>query len=710
MPTSAFQNNAFQSSAFQSTSVPAGIVDVDTLYFTQITPTPENYYFDVIFFKGTSAGTGDNVTLPAHSAGDLLILFLYGSLDTVPNGTVSTNYWNEHSFTLEQSNRRVTIAYKFAASSSETVGTWPGDNTLQVCSVYSGVDQNDPFGGYKYVSHNNTPYLTFGFMDDNPFEEKNATSWVVGFAGVQSSVAEPRTPRGMVNRTCFVSGNIKVGSFDTSKPAYKWDASLVKCLGTVPAATTAVIEVRAARHINPNKVWINNTVDFQWRGVPEYNSLQYTGWSNPAFAESDSDWGGIPVGDNVWQNPSFISVDDDQEASITITGNAIEQKLIGYGFGFGIPSSAKLEGIEVEVKGRYLTGYEPATGTLKLIVDRSDIGTFATEAASASFPVAYSDVPVTFSRGGLGDLWGGVTDPLGYKRSWSVEDLTNTNFGIWVDFDQKINQQRNRVQYLQSRVAYRPINTHEHSVVGPGTVIAATLPFYQYLHNPQTNASLYSSTLAFSQQNQDVSLPTKILLETLDLIQYLQDPSLQQQSVVSVDPLTLALILNQVDLRSIIRSDTVTFSQANQDANLIKNTAVPVDVRSFIQSLQDPTAKSVLITTGIAFSQQDQDVSLPITLQVSKVEFSQDNQTLVLRSTVVSDPSLFSQQLHDTKCNIVINPDTLQQVLQLNDCYPFFIRDVTKIITIVNWSEFEVTPYGLSRLIEREAQLQLLLK
>ena len=96
-----------------------------------------------IAFQASAAAEATTVTLPVHRAGDLLLMVSYKSTNnpaTIPSGWFSCSNANFNGIA-----GNTQIAFKIAASSSETSGTWTSAEFL-VCAVYR------PTTNYHYAT------------------------------------------------------------------------------------------------------------------------------------------------------------------------------------------------------------------------------------------------------------------------------------------------------------------------------------------------------------------------------------------------------------------------------------------------------------------------------------------------------------------------------------------------------------------------------
>lgn len=112
-----------------------------------------------ISYKGFSSSTTTTITLPGHSAGDMIIIFASQTssttVPTVPSagGTVPTwtNIYNN------TTNPSFQCSYAIATDSSTTSGTWTNANVL-VAAVISGQKATSPVGNSSFNARGATGF------------------------------------------------------------------------------------------------------------------------------------------------------------------------------------------------------------------------------------------------------------------------------------------------------------------------------------------------------------------------------------------------------------------------------------------------------------------------------------------------------------------------------------------------------------------------
>lgn len=183
----------------------------------------------ISYISGNSISGTTTLTLPAHQAGDVILMFAYrvGSTTapTVPAGwtTISTGSGGGGSSNASA------VAYKVAASSSETSGTWTGAGHL-IATVYRGCQQSAPIGGNGVATGSGT-VITYPAVT---MSRSNGSSWVVGMAGHRSNNVSIQTPpTGMTNRDFELTASGGLSAVhSTTTGVTSWSATTVSAGGT----------------------------------------------------------------------------------------------------------------------------------------------------------------------------------------------------------------------------------------------------------------------------------------------------------------------------------------------------------------------------------------------------------------------------------------------------------------------------------------------
>jgi hypothetical protein len=123
-------------------------------------------------------------------------------------------------------------------------------------------------------------------------------------------------------------------------------------------------------------------------------------------------------GGNAWANPNNIKVQDGSFATITVPASPGDL-LQATNFGFGLPPSALIQGIFVEVKGKRL-GTAGGTATYTLLKGGTLVGTVNNGQGAVALPTSNGFISI----GGPAALWG---------TGWTPADINAAGFGVSID-------------------------------------------------------------------------------------------------------------------------------------------------------------------------------------------------------------------------------------------------------------------------------------
>lgn len=189
-----------------------------------------------ITFVGSAIAASSSVTIPAHQAGDLLIIHAVddATVPTLPSG------WTNITSGSGSSNADSRIGYKIAANSGTASGTWTNASITSV-SVFRGVDQADPIG----ASATNTPGSSFA-IPGLTLEVTDGTSWV--FAGIASYFydPDPNTASGLTQRTQDDNGPAWNTTYDTNAGVASWGGSTPSGTSFGNNFANSAVELKAA--------------------------------------------------------------------------------------------------------------------------------------------------------------------------------------------------------------------------------------------------------------------------------------------------------------------------------------------------------------------------------------------------------------------------------------------------------------------------------
>jgi hypothetical protein len=133
---------------------------------------------------------------------------------------------------------------------------------------------------------------------------------------------------------------------------------------------------------------------------------------NPSSAISS---GGGTV---AWTSPTNVYASDNSRASVSLGKGVISQYLQATGFGFTIPTTATINGIQVDIE-RYANNTLITDNSVRIIKGGTSSGDDKADTATG-WPAA--DAYATY--GGSTDLWG---------LTWAASDINNSTFGVALD-------------------------------------------------------------------------------------------------------------------------------------------------------------------------------------------------------------------------------------------------------------------------------------
>jgi hypothetical protein len=212
-----------------------------------------------VSYVGASSAESTSVTLPSHQAGDLIVMWVmrFGSTagPTIPAG------WN-YRFLTQRAGTGVSfsiaIAYKIAASSAETSGTWTNATHL-LAGVYRDDADYIVLGTPTYRRAETTTPSYNGKLAATTVSNAEgilsamavSSGWVLGLIGVNLNTAGIDTPpTGMTHRhmlTGATQGRLALADTDAA----------------VSSFTTATVTLAAATN------YISNVVEIVDTGTPK---------------------------------------------------------------------------------------------------------------------------------------------------------------------------------------------------------------------------------------------------------------------------------------------------------------------------------------------------------------------------------------------------------------------------------------------------------
>lgn len=198
-------------------------------------------YWRKPLYKGAASGT-TTATVPSHITGDLLIGYAFrdgnNTAPTVPGG------WTTINNTIGANSAGQAVAWKYAASSGETSGTWSNATSL-IIAVYRYAHPTSPIGGSANGDGSSTTvaYNTLT-MTDTPVPP---SSTIIGFSGHRSvDTTLENAPAGMRQILPVVDATDEVAMHDTENAQGSWPTTNVAVGGTSSGWRSFTLELRAA--------------------------------------------------------------------------------------------------------------------------------------------------------------------------------------------------------------------------------------------------------------------------------------------------------------------------------------------------------------------------------------------------------------------------------------------------------------------------------
>ena len=200
-------------------------------------------------FVGSASAEATSVTLPAHQAGDLLVMVALRSTSTAI--TLTPSGWLQVGGSTGLNTDSLVVSWKIANSAAEVSGTWTNASFL-LCAVYRddvnllgasiAVGARSASGGTATPNFPTKAARTVGSSTPGADRMMSNSSVVVGVvASTSSAVSLASAPSGMTNRvaTSGVSAN-QIAVHDTGSPVASWASTTVTLSGTTPWLTQVI--------------------------------------------------------------------------------------------------------------------------------------------------------------------------------------------------------------------------------------------------------------------------------------------------------------------------------------------------------------------------------------------------------------------------------------------------------------------------------------
>jgi hypothetical protein len=207
-----------------------------------------------VSYVSQASAAANTLTLPSHQAGDLLVMLAMRYSSPSPGTIPSTwvpRWLGQHNGSFVISH--LAVAYRIAASSAETSGTWTNFTHL-LCAVYRD-DANYLVLNAPMYNRGTGTSVTFSAILANPALSRISTGsfgtqmaqntgWLIGVAGTHlNNAGIDAPPSGMVNRGSRAgASNGRIALHDTDSKVSSWTAAST----TVASSTdwmTNVVEI-----------------------------------------------------------------------------------------------------------------------------------------------------------------------------------------------------------------------------------------------------------------------------------------------------------------------------------------------------------------------------------------------------------------------------------------------------------------------------------
>ncbi|WP_165826324.1 hypothetical protein [Rhizobium wuzhouense] len=191
-----------------------------------------------ISIVGTAVGT-NTATPPAHQAGDAFVVFAFRDGSTT-RPTPPADYLQAIGGGANTCS--ATVCGKYAASGSETVGTFTNATSL-ILIVLRGVDLTTLFGAVNLSTGSST---TITYPSLTP-QRTDGSSWILCFAGHRSAdVAITTVPSGLTELAAVSDATDEAAAFYLAGPTGNFTSRTASVGGTSSGWRSHSIEIRAA--------------------------------------------------------------------------------------------------------------------------------------------------------------------------------------------------------------------------------------------------------------------------------------------------------------------------------------------------------------------------------------------------------------------------------------------------------------------------------
>lgn len=173
-----------------------------------------------VSFVGATSAEATSLTLPAHQAGDLIVIYARGLSGAPTPPTLPSGWVQIQRFSL--STNSVSVCWKIASSSAETSGTWTNAEQLMAL-VYRHTTNYLGLGLSAASSGTNATSIIYPTLTTYP-----ASGWVLGLGSAKNdsnlNTNFDLAPSGMTNRHSAFGATYayEVVAHDTNANVASW--------------------------------------------------------------------------------------------------------------------------------------------------------------------------------------------------------------------------------------------------------------------------------------------------------------------------------------------------------------------------------------------------------------------------------------------------------------------------------------------------------
>lgn len=336
--------------------------------------------------------------------------------------------------------------------------------------------------------------------------------------------------------------------------------------------------------LNNVHTWALNLTEslvLAWFALFKYDTSSFEGNLNAGTGANDSSLGTVP-----WVNPGNLTACDTSYATVVLTGVVESEKLLATNFGFGIPSTATIQGVVISVTN-YIsyTGSETYQPFLQLYEGGSYLG------SSKQNVWALHTTPTIDTSGSSTDVWGASLTP-------AIVNASTFGVGLWINIPVSTGVFTGNVDCVTMTVYYSlPTSyttTLTDALVLADTLIRTTtrrlvesLPLADVLTNIHTWAKTLTESLSFADTIARATM--SVLAESLVFADVVVRATTRKftESLVLADTLIRAtgrlLTESLMFADTLVRSTTRRLSESLSLADSLSN--IWTAIRTYTESL-----------------------------------------------------------------------------------------------------------------------------